>query len=301
MYTFTTMANAFRYIRKIKSEDQIRSFFEKASSRVFSPAELAGIVEEHRNIWNLAATTPVAKLMERLVANNVLRLIEIPFSNEKIFQRYLFGEPSAYEVAVSLHNKSYLSHYTAVFLHGLTTQVPKTIYVTHEQSAKVQARGTLTQAAIDAAFLLPQRRPETKGVFEDYNLILLSGKYTNRLGVTTVARDRERLSYTGLERTLIDITVRPNYAGGAFMVLEAYKKALALNLSVNKLAATLNNLSFIYPYHQAVGFYLTRAGYTGDLLSLLRKQPMSFDFYLDYQLEERGYSPDWKIYYPMGI
>jgi hypothetical protein len=298
MYTFNPMGYTLKHI---KSENKIRSFFENAPSRVFSPAELARIIEDHRNTWNLAATTPVAKLIDRLVANNILSLFEIPFSNEEIVQRYFFGKPSAYDIALSLHNKSYLSHYTAVFQHGLTTQVPKTIYVTHEQSAKVQARGTLTQAAIDSDFLSPQRKPEIKGMFEDYRLILLNDRHTNRVGVTTVAIDKAKLSYTDLEKTLIDITVKPNYAGGAFAVLEAYKRALALNLSVNKLAATLNNLSFIYPYHQAVGFYLTRAGYTGDLLSLLRKQPMPFDFYLDYQIEEKGYSPDWKIYFPMGM
>ena len=63
------------------------------------------------------------------------------------------------------------------------------------------------------------------------------------------------LRFTNLERTLIDAAVRPVYAGGVFEVRKAYQLAKE-KVSVNRLAALLQKLNYIYPYHQAIGFYL---------------------------------------------
>jgi predicted transcriptional regulator of viral defense system len=121
--------------------------------------------------------------------------------------------------------------------------------------------------------------------------------HTNRVGVNLTAD----LPYTGLERTIIDITVRPNYAGGAFAVLETYKRALEQRLSINKLVATLDKINYLYPYHQSIGFLLEKAGYTNNQLSLLKSKPKEFDFYLDYNMRETAYSSDWRLYYPKGM
>ena len=49
---------------------------------------------------------------------------------------------------------------------------------------------------------------------------------TNALGVIEIqGSEDETLKVTGIERTLIDIAVRPVYAGGVFEVLKAYKLA----------------------------------------------------------------------------
>lgn len=61
---------------------------------------------------------------------------------------------------------------------------------------------------------------------------------------------------TKLERTLIDIAVRPNYAGGVHHVLEAYAAAKS-RVSVNVLLATLQKMEYVYPYHQVIGFYIS--------------------------------------------
>jgi hypothetical protein len=63
-------------------------------------------------------------------------------------------------------------------------------------------------------------------------------------------------------RTLVDIAVRPGYAGGARRVLDAYRSALARNdagVLIDELTETLNALSHVYPYHRAVGFYVEKA------------------------------------------
>jgi len=64
------------------------------------------------------------------------------------------------------------------------------------------------------------------------------------------------------------------------------------------LNALLDTLSFIYPYQQAIGFYLEKAGFKGKQLEVLRAKISEFDFYLDYQMINPVYSKEWKLYYP---
>ena len=106
-----------------------------------------------------------------------------------------------------------------------------------------------------------------------------------------------RLRFTSLERTLIDIAVRPIYSGGISEVAKAYRFAQE-RVSVNVLAATLDKLNYVYPYHQAIGFYLERAGYKPTQLDLLRRFPMKFDFYLMHGMKETQYVKDWRLHIP---
>ncbi|MFC4275817.1 hypothetical protein [Achromobacter aloeverae] len=80
---------------------------------------------------------------------------------------------------------------------------------------------------------------------------------------------------TNLERTLIDITVHPAYAGGVFEVLNAFQLAKE-QVSVDALAAMMKVIGHTYPYHQAIGFYVERAGYRSSLLDLIRQVPMNY-------------------------
>ena len=105
---------------------------------------------------------------------------------------------------------------------------------------------------------------------------------------------------TNVERTLIDITVRPVYSGGVSEVLKAFTLARE-HISVNRLAAMLKKLAFIYPYHQVVGFYLERAGYRSSSLDLFRSMPREFDFYLEHNLKEKTYVKEWRLFIPKWL
>lgn len=283
--------------RFVIAESSIKSFFKQSPRKAFSREQLSEIFEERRVAWNLPATTTDLRFIEQLQKRGILTKIEILFDgyiNKK--ERYITDDANEFEIAASLINKSYLSHYTAVFLNGLTTQVPKTIYITFEQSKKTETVRQLKQEAIDAAFSKPQRRAITEAVYGDFSFLILNGMFTGRSGIHSI----ENIPVTNLERTLIDITVRPNYAGGVYSVLEAYQNALS-NISLNKLVATLDNMDFIYPYHQAVGFYLERAGYSGKKLEELRSRKKEFRFYLTYEMKKKNFSDDWQLYYPKGM
>ena len=64
---------------------------------------------------------------------------------------------------------------------------------------------------------------------------------------------------TNVERTLIDITFRPVYAGGVLEVLKAFTQAKR-QVTTKNLLKLLEEMDYAYPYHQAVGFYLESSG-----------------------------------------
>lgn len=84
-------------------------------------------------------------------------------------------------------------------------------------------------------------------------------------------------------------------------ILKAYERA-SENLSVNKLVAILNKLDFIYPYHQSIGFYLEKANkYRSKQIDLIRDKEMKYDFYLSYNMKDKDYSKDWRLFYPKNL
>lgn len=219
----------------------------------------------------------------------------------RAFERYIWGEASPYEVALALRGGSYLSHRSAAFLHDLVSSEGQEIYANKEQSAKAAPRGTLTQEGIDRAFANHPRSSNYVFSYEEKRIVLMSGKQSGNLGVAPVSVPfGPSLLATGPERTLIDITVRPAYAGGPGEVLAAYRRARE-RISTGALFSMLETLQFVYPYHQAVGFYLQRAGYAGAELRRLRTAPRRFKFYLTHRMADPSFDPEWRVFYPADL
>ena len=169
-----------------------------------------------------------------------------------------------------------------------------------EQSPK-NSRGTLTQAGIDRAFANKQRQSTYVVTHDGTDIVFLSGKYSNRLGVVkTGGVLGEALELTDVERTLIDIAVRPSYAGGARSVARAYRNA-GPRISVARLAKMLEELEYIYPYHQTIGFYLQNAGHSSAALQPLRDFGLAFNFYLEHGKKQLQFDSTWKIHFPADI
>lgn len=282
----------------------ILAFFDKYPQKVFKLTEIQGILASQRSFWRLAQSMTAQKFIAYLVDNAAMRVMPFPLPHRSE-TRYTWGEVPLIEVVLSLKPNSYFSHYTAMRLHGLTEQVPKVIYLNHEQHLKSQTTGGLEQGRIDAAFKNKPRLSNNVTKIEDTGICLINGKNTGSLGVVaeTLQYDSEipvSVRVTNLERTLIDIVTRPVYAGGVFEVLKAFELAKE-NVSANALVAMLSKIQHTYPYHQAIGFYMERAGYKDRALSLLRKIPMEFDFYLTNAMGKSEYVKEWRLFVPKGF
>jgi len=285
---------------KIAKTDIVKAFAQE-ESRIFKESDIAAILEKNRAFWRLRRGMSAGEFLAFLLEQTNLKKVSFDFPNRKII-RYVWGQVPLHELLMTLQSNCYFSHYTAMYLHDLTEQVPKTVYVNQEQPAKSRSEGAITQDRIDMAMRRPVRVSGNVVQHEDYRIYLLNGKNTGNLGVVEMdSPEGARIRVTDVERTLIDVTVRPVYGGGAFEVLKAYKLARP-KVSVNKLAATLKKLDYIYPYHQAIGFYLERAGvYTESSIALLRKFDFKYDFYLTHQIKEKAYSERWRLYFPKGL
>jgi len=279
---------------------KIISFFESAEERVYSRNELAAILSRQRSTWRLATKTTENEFTDFLLRSAKLTQAKLESANYTLPARYIWGEASPYLLALSLKKNGYLSHATAVSLHALTDQIPKAIYVNFEQSPKPRPGG-LTQESIDRAFRSRQRQTNYVFGYKDLRIAVLSGKQTGRLGVVSMpGPDGERLEATNLERTLIDITVRPDYSGGVYEVLRAFRSARG-KMSVNALLAILRGLDYVYPYHQAIGFYMQKAGYEESRWGRLKELPRKYDFYLAHDLRDKSYDSGWRLFYPEGF
>jgi predicted transcriptional regulator of viral defense system len=257
---------------------------------------------ELRSIYRdqIPGRTSHRKIEEALKRSGVIAARTIKSENYKDVERIVVPalNPTPYHFALSIRGDTYLSHGSAVYLAGLTQQQPKTVYVNKEQSPKPSSQGSMVQEAIDRAFARPQRRSNYTFRIDGFQIVLISGKATNNAGV--ILDPEWRIPTTCLERTLIDIAVRPRYAGGVFQVMEAYQNGIE-EIDVDQLIALLDSLDYRYPYHQSIGFYLENAGADETVLHRLRSRGLQFDFYLDYAMANPRYDQSWRVWVPLGI
>lgn len=284
------------------AKKDITALFDSMPNRVFWPSDISSILTQHRQFWRLAQNTTTAAFLRFLLDKTPMTkvdLLAVHHTSASNTVRYVWKQASPYELALSLKRKAYLCHATAVFLNGLAEQIPSRIFVNAEQSPK-KTSGILTQEGIHRAFAGKQRESNFVFRFNDSEAVLLWGKSTGQLEVAQLDYSGTKLSVTSLERTLIDIVVRPNYSGGVFQVLEVYRRAQS-RISVGTLVATLKKLGYVYPYHQAIGFYMQRAGYPETLYGRLKELGLQYDFYLTYDLRDKEYIADWRLFVPKGF
>lgn len=295
-YRVITMATRLQI-----AKNDIVKLFDNASKHIWKHSEITDILSENRTFWRLAQSTTVAKFINFLLDNTKLERERFKFPARQEV-RYVWGKMGVYEILMGLNEKAYFSHYTAMFLNNLTEQIPKTIYLNIEQIERAQSAGNnLEQTNINRAFSNKPRVSNNYTIYNENKIYLLNGKQTSNLGVEDIQDSNKSLiRVTNLERTLIDIAVRPVYSGGVYEILRAYKKARE-RVSVNKLMSYLFKLKHVYPYHQAIGFYLEKAKYKENQVALVEQIEMKNDFYLDYQMKAQDYSSRWKLFYPKGM
>ena len=307
MYIY--MAAVMRTSRiQIAKPDIVSEFSQHGP--VFRPRELSAIFNARRDFWRLAKSMTLTAFTRFMLDKTDLRHVRYDFPNRPV-SGFTWGDVPTLETVLELVDGSYLSHFTAMRIHGLTEQLPKTVYFSKERSTDYwygrDDDEIFEQDAIDAAFRRPPRISHNAVTLPNGQgrLMMLEGAYQEGRGVISGAvnfgGDRPlNLRYTDLERTLIDIVVRPFYAGGVFEVAKAFENARG-ELSGNAMLAMLKGMNFGYPYHQAIGYYLDRSGYKPSVVNLYRRLPMERDFYLAHGMESTRYIPRWRLHVPEGF
>lgn len=283
---------------------QIEVYFAQLEEKAFTTNDLTAIFEGNRHQWKIAAYRTSKDFMRFLKERGVLQVRRLKHQPTGSIKTILSKKDSTYyDVGLTIKKEGHLSNYTAMVLHELTLQIPKTVYVSYMKNQTGASNNppniSLTQDSIDSAFSKPQRLTSDvyKSEADGYRLYFVQKNYTSKeLGL----EKRKNFKFTDLERTILDITVRPAYSGGVFQVLEAYIAAKR-KIDTKKLFEYLNELNYIYPYHQLVGFYLEKAGYDKAALDLFSNKISSYKFYLTYNISNKQYDEKWKIFYPKGF
>jgi hypothetical protein len=276
----------------------LRNHSDRIPPHIFWPSEISQFLSTYKNHWGMSNSS-IEEVLKALLRQRLIIKAEFTSNRYDTIVRYIRGEHTPEEMALSLQRDSFLSHGTALSVHGMA--VPgKIIYVNREQSPKDQS-SEITQGGIKLAFRNVQRQSQYVVNYLTMKYMLLSGKHTARAGVTRVKTSSGKmLEVTGIERTLIDIVVRPAYAGGIEQVANAYVTA-ANKIDIAHMMDLLRRLSHAYPYHQAIGFLLERAGQSPADCNKLALLGLEFDFYLDYRMKHPAFNKKWRLYYPAAL
>jgi hypothetical protein len=194
---------------------QLTQYFENRTNDTFSLSDLTSIFTEHSDAWNLPQNMTPQTFVRMLLHRMKLREVRLRSPNYSSLLRYTWGSnPSPLSVAISIKEDAFFSHASAMWIHGLAKD-HKNIFINKEQSEKSRNSGPLTQEAIHRAFQSQQRRSKMIYKSQGVTITILNGKHTGRIDVgRATSPSGQEVDVTSIERTLIDITVRPGYSGG---------------------------------------------------------------------------------------
>jgi predicted transcriptional regulator of viral defense system len=286
------------------AQELIKDNLYSDNIKAYTTFDMKNIFSLNRNDWKIAGYRTADQFMSFLENKNIVKILKLKHQSTGSIKKIL-TEPDAttQNIALTIKKDGYLSNYSSMQIHQLTLQIPKSLYISFNKSLELKDikknENEISQENIDIAFSKPQRI--TSEVYRSeldntrFYFIQKAHKEKN-IGIISI----DNYSYTDLERTLIDIAVRPAYSGGVFEVLNAFEIAKE-NVDVNKLNTYLLELDYKYPYHQVIGFYMTKAGYADEKVRLFSNYLSKYDFYLTYNMSNKEYDSEWKIYYPKGF
>ena len=285
------------------AQSKIEQYLSDLDKNVFLETDLKSIFNRNKKKWDLTYSTTFEKFVNHLLKRSYLSFIEVPEFNKIIYiwKENTLTDEAVYEVALAIKPRSYISHYSAMFLLNLTEQIPKTIYVTYDRESPINKRKNidLLQESIDRAFSKEKKKPRVVASFKGYDIVLISGTDSKKTGVTNIKLfNGITIQVTNIARTLIDIVGRPELSGDVTEIAKAY--SLAKNqVQIKQLKIYIKSKDYIYPYEQVVGFLMEYVGYDADKVEEIHGMCKNiFSFYLGRNMKNPLFSEKWKIYYP---
>jgi hypothetical protein len=284
-------------LKKTPFVHTLAKYLHKQKTNIYNTDKLSELIRD----LSIAICQPIdaqpEAYIEWLVENNQLYRLDILKKPHGAIERYAISIPTHMELGLSIRSGCYFSHLTAAYLHGLITWEPTLLCLSKEGTPGEAIQVVeLEQESIDAAFAKEQRSSGIEYEWRGKTYLQVAARNTGMLGV----EEKNGLLVTSIERTLIDLMVRPLYGGGAKIIAEIFKTARE-QCSVESLISMFDAIPFIYPYHQSLGWYLSAAGYETRGINELRKRPMPYIFYVDYRMKNPKFSSAWNLYYPKDL
>lgn len=130
---------------RLKTQLTIKADIEALRPRAWNRKDIALYLAEKRADWNAPKYLTPGLLIAFLVENEIAQVKEISSKEYGRKARYVTGNLSDLQFACSFYKHSYVSHSTALHVHGLLPAGK--IFVNHEQTPK-QTTSHLSQGRI---------------------------------------------------------------------------------------------------------------------------------------------------------
>ena len=216
------------------------------------------------------------------------------------------GKIQIIDILAAFQPLYYLSHFSALYLHELTNQRPEEYFLSKEVMGRtpIHSKEKIPEKIRQAFFKSPRKTSKSLS-YQKTKITLLEKQDLEKIGVKKKSLKIEEkrqvnISFTSLERTLIDSIISPHYSGGIKTVINAFFKA---RININHLYKIYKVYSPYYPYWQSIGFLLyklKKSDVSKKWLQYFSSPKM--EFYLDKNFNENwDYDPKWKMYYPKGL
>lgn len=246
----------------------LKAYKELYKKEVFTLADLQEITKNYQ-----VSKNTVHRLVKKGYAQRIKRGLYCIVPLETIGKDYT---PDRILIATKLAKPGFLSHHTALELHGTANTVFSTVFITSDHYAPdLEYKGTLHKTV------------QTKHFF----------------GITSKHYAHYMVKVSDKERTLLDCLRQPDYAGGFEEIIKSM--ASTPSLDYEKLCDYLKNFGEAALY--------TRTGYLLDLLKEdlrtpdhvleeMKKHGTKHTYYLDTtKKKDCEYNKEWNLMTPKGI
>lgn len=280
----------------------IKKLLEHTEYPILSYKEYNHIISSIQEIWGYKTKTrdEISEILTKEDQITIENLVGQKGELYSVFIKKNIENFDVFDIASARSRNSYFSYFSALYINALTLQIPKQIFMTLERTQlyKTLAISKVHQSSVDKSFSKSPRITQNKRYYKQYSINLVHGQKQNNIGVIPF---KEIYQVSDIERTLIDVSVRPFYCGGVSQVLEAFVSARK-RIDIDKLYYYYSKMNFIYPYNNIIGFYLEHAGYhESEILAFRKMRNFDIKIYLTYNIQNPILSESWNIYYPKGL
>ena len=251
-------------------EQQLYFSLGEKEKRVFTIQDIADALNiSLAHARNLASNMTKKNVIERVKSGLFVRIPE-----SVILDKKLYKEDALLIASKSLHN-AFLSHYTALSLHGIAERYTTQIYVS-----------------------TPQHQRDI--IYHNIHIRFIAVIPERFFGIKTINYSNEKIKISDYERTILDVINRPRYAGGWSEVIGCLQNLEKIDWK---------NL-LIYTMKFGNKTLARRVGYIMDNLenislpSNVKKNIVKFSgkniYYFD-STKEGDFEPEWNMVIPKKL